>query len=68
MMKCYQLLKYTNKNSRSGKMRRQRIMFQKKEQNKTTEELSKAEISNLPGKGVNSQNIQRTHTTQNQKH
>ena len=49
MKLTYQIHK--NKNSKLGKMRRQRNMFQKKEQDKTSEEeLSEVEIGNLPKK------------------
>ena len=42
---------HKNKHRESGKMKRQRNMFQMKEQNKTSErELNKKKISNLPDK------------------
>ena len=46
MKPTYQILR--NKNSKLGKMRQQKSIFQKKGQSKTPKELSEVEMGNLP--------------------
>ena len=46
MKSTYQTLR--NENSKLGKMRQQKSIFQMKEQDKTPKELSEVEMGNLP--------------------